>query len=265
MSQDKPHIDKLLRDLQERAKELNCLYRVEELLNQAAADGDLEPLFKAVVSTIPDGWQYPECCQAAILYQGRRFETPGFVETEWRQTAEIWIHDATVGEIIVSYCREVPLSQDGVFLKEEEKLIRTIADRLAHTILHKQLKNVSQEWERMQAELAKQKGSEWIAIVDMLRKTDRQAFLYISQKMQHHLCWNGVESAEELLKTGGLSSRALMEEANSPSQRGDIGRPHGVVQPGFPHRGRALQQRPHPGLHPAVDSGGPVQVSHARH
>ena len=222
MSLEKSKIDKLLRDLQERAKELNCLYRVEELLNQAAADGDLEPLFKAVVATIPEGWQYPECCQAAILYQGRRYETPGYVETEWTQKAEIWIHDNTVGEIIVSYCREVPLSQDGVFLKEEEKLIRTIADRLAHTIFHRQLKDRSQEWEHMQSELARQKGSEWIAIVDMLRKTDRQAFLYISQKMQHHLCWNGVEAAERLFKNGGMSSRALMEEANSPSQRGTL-------------------------------------------
>ena len=34
MNRDEPQVAAILHELQERAKELNCLYRVDELLNQ---------------------------------------------------------------------------------------------------------------------------------------------------------------------------------------------------------------------------------------
>ena len=61
---DKP-IDRILHDLQERAKELNCLYRVDELLGREEAT--LDDVLGEVIRTIPAGWQFPDVCVARIV------------------------------------------------------------------------------------------------------------------------------------------------------------------------------------------------------
>jgi len=53
-------IDELLGPLQERAKELRCLYRVTEALGRI--DAPLDEVFANVLSAIPEGWQYPRVC-----------------------------------------------------------------------------------------------------------------------------------------------------------------------------------------------------------
>ena len=66
MSRDETQVATILRELQERAKELNCLYRVDELLNQP--EFPLEMVFRGIVEILPPGWQYPHDCQARISY-----------------------------------------------------------------------------------------------------------------------------------------------------------------------------------------------------
>jgi len=56
-------VDRLLHDLRERAKELNCLYEVQEILG--APGITIEEIFRRVIEALPPGWQYPDICQAA--------------------------------------------------------------------------------------------------------------------------------------------------------------------------------------------------------
>ena len=49
-------VSDILQSLHERAKELNCLYRVEGIINRE--DLSLEEIFRGVVEVIPSGWQY---------------------------------------------------------------------------------------------------------------------------------------------------------------------------------------------------------------
>jgi pyruvate,water dikinase len=51
-------IDKLLHDMRERAKELNCLYQVEELLSMTHLP--LEDIFAQVIKAVPPGYQFPD-------------------------------------------------------------------------------------------------------------------------------------------------------------------------------------------------------------
>jgi nitrate/nitrite-specific signal transduction histidine kinase len=80
-------VDNLINDLQERAKELNCLYKIEELLNNA--DAELSELFAGVIEIIPAGWQFPEICQVKIEYEDQVYISTGFRETPWIQSADI--------------------------------------------------------------------------------------------------------------------------------------------------------------------------------
>ena len=56
--------NKLLEALQERAKELNCLYRVDEVLSRSEAQED--DVYRDLLEIIPPGWQYPVVCKARI-------------------------------------------------------------------------------------------------------------------------------------------------------------------------------------------------------
>ena len=218
MSENKP-MDNLLRDLQERAKELNCLYMVEEVLNDTR--DDLDSMFNGLIHVIPDGWQYPEYCQVKFEYQGQSWHTPEYTETPWHQVADIVVQEKSIGRITVSYREEVPASESGVFLKEETRLINSIADRIGHAVLHQELKEVYQEWS--QAGDISKRQDQWQVIVDLLQKTDKKLFIYLSHKMLHYLCWNGVESAKELLQsfsgTQRLEDSELLEDENRPQAK----------------------------------------------
>ena len=117
----------LVAELQERAKELNCLYRVEELLGLPSRP--LDEVFRGTVEAIPPGWQYPDICVARIAIDGRTYTSPNFTETEWTQRGVIRAGDNAIGLVEVFYTKEMPEWDDGPFLKEEARLIGTIADR----------------------------------------------------------------------------------------------------------------------------------------
>ncbi len=64
----------LFSTLHERAKELNCLYNVEEILSNFHLS--LEEVFRRAIKVIPPGWQYPEYCQVQILYGSEVYASP---------------------------------------------------------------------------------------------------------------------------------------------------------------------------------------------
>jgi pyruvate,water dikinase len=186
-------VDKLIVDLKERAKELNCLYEVEEIMSKPNLA--LEDIFRKIVHTLPAGWQYPDACQARITYGDFEVQTEGYRDSPWVQHADILVQDEVVGRISVCYTEERPLADEGPFLKEERKLINTVADRLKHRILHTNLKTI---FERQ-----KLKGAphgEWAVILDLLRRTDPKLLTRISRKMLNHLTWAGFEKAHRILE-----------------------------------------------------------------
>jgi len=215
------HLDMLLDSLRERAKELNCFYRIEELLSQS--DMDLEKMFLEILKIIPSGWQYPEICQAKIVYNTKVFAPPDYAEPVEEMKTDIVIQGLVVGKLIVSYREGVPRTDEGFFLNEEKKLLHTIANRIAQTILYRRMKSTSNEWDRMKKALEHEDGNEWVAIVNMLMQSDRNLFIYLSRKMLHYLHWNGIEQAGDLLmksEVGGAKDDR--EDMNRPSKRETI-------------------------------------------
>jgi hypothetical protein len=202
-------IDHLLRDLQERAKELNCLYRVEELLKQSS-DMTLEDLFTEIVKILPSGWRFPDLCQVSISYKTKKITTTNYLETPWSLEAPIVVQGNPVGSLRVSYSREIPATKSGYFLKEESRLINTVADRIGHTILHRELSKVFIKWEDIKHDLGRQPLARWRVVMDTLRKSDKKLFIYIAQKMLRNLCVIGVEEANQFLKA--MDKNRAMEE-----------------------------------------------------
>ena len=191
--QNKP-LDRLMYELKERAKELNCLYNVQELLNEPNAT--LGDICRGIVAVIPPGWQYPDVCQAKITLHDSVYQSPGFVETPWLQYADINVQEETLGQITVYYIEDRPDEDEGPFLKEERKLINTIAEQFGLHILHRQLRVVFDEKKNIGLE----RKSEWWVIIELLKRTDPKLLMRISRKMINYLYWKEVKEAQQLLE-----------------------------------------------------------------
>ncbi|HNQ83417.1 MAG TPA: nucleotidyltransferase domain-containing protein [Bacteroidales bacterium] len=127
-----------LNKLNERAKELKCIYQVCEALRDEKAD--LIKVFKSILDSIPPGYQYPTVCEARINFEGKQYSSTDFKETEWIQRAEIVIDNHISGEIQVCYIQDVFEPNRRIFLPEEQKLLNTIADHLSRYIFQRRLK-----------------------------------------------------------------------------------------------------------------------------
>jgi predicted nucleotidyltransferase len=126
-----------LSKLNERAKELRCIYQVCEALKDE--DAELIAVFKKMLEAIPPGYQYPTVCEARIILEGKQYASADFQETQWMQKAEIVIDNHISGELQVCYLQDV-FETKMIFLPEEQKLLNAIADHLSRFIFHRRLK-----------------------------------------------------------------------------------------------------------------------------
>jgi len=208
-------LNEIMRALQERAKELNCLYHVGEILH--ATDRPLEEQLHAVMEALPSGFQFPAHCEARIRIRGAAIQRPDFVETPWVLSAPIRIQGERVGEVAVHYTEHVPNADEGPFLADERKLIDAVADRLAQTIQDRDLTAV---FEQIQQGSAAPR-EDWRIVLDLLRRTDQQLYRRIARKMLNRLSWSGIDDAKDLLRR--LAGPALEEgetlDENRPSPR----------------------------------------------
>lgn len=203
-NENKP-IDSIVLQLQERTKELNCLYTIEDSLNRSEIS--LRQAFHTVINAIPSGFQYSDICKAKLIYGDIVYQTSEFEETPWVLSTDIVVQENVVGKILVYYTKEVPMVEGSPFHKEEKKLLNTIAERLGHFILHQKLKNVFDELQNARQVAGQTIRGEWKIVLDMIRKTDPNLFMSLMRKLLHLLCWKGIEEAELLMKHSNISRR----------------------------------------------------------
>ncbi|GAH70106.1 unnamed protein product, partial [marine sediment metagenome] len=102
-------------DLNERVKELECLYGIAMI---AARPGvTLDTVYQEVANLIPQGWQYPDITCARVTIDGKEFKTPNYRETAWKQAGDIIVDDQQIGTVEVSYLEEKPERDEGPFQK----------------------------------------------------------------------------------------------------------------------------------------------------
>lgn len=210
-TQEKPIRD-LFHSLKERAKELSCIYQLEEILHDKSVP--LESIFWKVIEIVPGSFYYANQCRVRIVHNGKVYQSPDFRESSQYLRAEIEVEKDTAGLLEVAYPQIMPGLDEGPFLKEEKQLINTIARRLGQTILHRQLDLLFQSVDVNAANLQPpQPGSAELGLVlEMLRLTDRDLLLKISRRMLNYLCYLGVEEARRLLAATGDSLFDLVQE-----------------------------------------------------
>jgi pyruvate,water dikinase len=225
----------ILKDLHERAKELNCLYQIEELASDP--ERSLEEVLAGTLNAIPPGWQYPDVCRVRIVCDGRVYQSSDFRQSAWVQRAPICVQGESVGAVEVYYIEELPLVDEGPFLKEERRLIGIIAERLASCVTHHKLVEAMAAWKATERNITKHTMRDWSVILDLLRRTDQALLLRVARKMVNHLCWSGVKEADTLLRNFGASgateTQSLLMEANRPCAIDDGPTPDTLVDEAF--------------------------------
>lgn len=119
--------------LQERIKELNCLYAIAQISERDI--GSIEDFLKDVVEILPPSWQYPAIACARISFREQTFKTKDFAMTKWTQSAKILFYNEPAGEVTVCYREERPPAYDGPFLREERTLLDAVAERIGATAM----------------------------------------------------------------------------------------------------------------------------------
>jgi pyruvate,water dikinase len=221
MIYEKHTMKQLISSLQERAKELNCLYKIEELMN--APDANLDTVCNGTIEAIPPGWQYPDICVSKISIEGKTWISNEFAETPWELSADIKIQDKIIGKISVYYTKPMPTFDYGPFLKEEKKLVGTIAERLGHFVMYHKMKHMFSELDTAKKDISRRRKMEWQVVLDLLKQTDKNLYYTVSHKMLNYLCWSGVSEAEELRHYTGTDRSSddheLKADTNRPHQK----------------------------------------------
>jgi len=121
--------EELEAQLRERIKELDCLYRLTNLIEQH--EDSLDKILQKTVALLPISWQYPEIACARIRYREQVFKSNNFKGSQWRQKSPIVIAGRQEGMVEVRYLKKKPEQDEGPFLKEERKLIDAVSNRIA--------------------------------------------------------------------------------------------------------------------------------------
>ena len=133
--QAQEELQKSMSELDERVKQLNCLFEISRLVEKRKLT--LDEILQAIVDLIPPAWQYPDITCAKINFKGEEVKTRNFKETIWQQTCDIIVHGVQIGNLVVGYLAERPECDEGFFLQEEKALLDAIAERVGRIIERK--------------------------------------------------------------------------------------------------------------------------------
>jgi len=182
--------------LNERIKELDCLYGISNLVETPGIS--LEEILLGTANLIPDAWQYPESTCARITLDGQEFRTDTWVENDWMQSGEILIHGHKAGALEVGFLEAQPERDEGPFLKEERALLNAITQRLGRIV------------ERMRAEMQLRKLSRAVeqSQVSVVITDDQGTIEYVNPGFEHLTGYSVAESLgnkPSIVKSGAHS------------------------------------------------------------
>lgn len=187
-------------DLVERAKELECLYLIEETLTSDSLTHSLHKL----TSIIPMGFRNTFNCVVEIKFDEQIIGPKAITKYGDVLESAIIVNGQNRGYIKVMYPKHTFPENDIIFLDYEIRLLNTISRRISEAIMKIdsfQLYNYRNRWE---------------AILDLLQKTDHEILLYVCEKMLALMAGINPNMVENIYTEMDLVSYNLSNEVNFP-------------------------------------------------
>ncbi len=116
------------RELHQRLLHLNCLYGLSKIINRQVIP--LAQIFQQTVCLIRESFRYPRTMSVRIIFYGIRYEGDDFQKSEHSRNAPIKVNDKDAGMIEVYYLGNQVKNPEAMFTKEEDDLLRAVAEWL---------------------------------------------------------------------------------------------------------------------------------------
>lgn len=199
--------------LEERVKELRCLYQIARTFERR--DARLDELVKETVDLIPSAWQYPEIAWARIAIESVEATSPLHREGPWVQECPVIVYGRPQGSVSVGYIEERPAADEGPFLAEERNLLNTIAQllgeiterKLAETLLREN----QQKLRRLAAEVSLSEQRERRRIAEALHDRIGQSLALVKLHLGVAIQRADGDAAETLQKIRDLVAQVITE------------------------------------------------------
>jgi hypothetical protein len=152
-SADKEELEQISHKLRGRIKELNCLYDISSF--REGNDFSLDGLLQEMVDFIPPACQQSEITCARIIFDDYEFTTKNFLDTNWKKSFSITVHNKQIGFLEVCRLEKKPELEKGLFLEEEKSLIGAIVESISRI--------VEREWAEVEIRKCRKKIEELIS------------------------------------------------------------------------------------------------------
>ncbi|MDR2011379.1 MAG: Crp/Fnr family transcriptional regulator [Bacteroidales bacterium] len=137
MYNQKDNIESIVKSLNERKKELECIYKIDFVLKDF--DNDLKSVLLQIVDIVPIGWRYSDICKIKISVYDVEAASKDFKKSELKLSAPLFVDEIQVGELMLCYIKPVR-AEKGVFLEEENRLFQTIVEKINQYLSFRKLK-----------------------------------------------------------------------------------------------------------------------------
>lgn len=117
-------------ELQERVKELSCLYDISSIIR--THEGEVSLTLERIAEVLKQAWRYSEDVVVALELGDFQYSTGALPEKNVSQEATISIFEEKRGNIRVFYLS--PKYDTSAFLVEEYKLLKKVSDEIASFI-----------------------------------------------------------------------------------------------------------------------------------
>ena len=117
--------------LEERVKELNCLYNVASYLS---SDEPLPVILQKIADIVPPSLQYPEISRCRLTIDTEEYTSSDFTTSDWVLSQDIVVDNLTVGKIEFFYTENMGTIDEDPWMNEERALINSLANKIAHQI-----------------------------------------------------------------------------------------------------------------------------------
>ncbi len=115
--------------LNERVKELTCLYAIAQIANSVATP--LPRALQSVVEMLPSAWQHPDRAWASIALDASEFSSPGGRAAGPRQSSPIVVRGTRRGVVQVGYRTPAAGGAPCALLDEEQRLLEEVARQIS--------------------------------------------------------------------------------------------------------------------------------------
>lgn len=124
--------EQLLFNLQERNKELRCLYKVSQLI--ADQSNTIEDVVRGTINVVRNSMQHPDFTHVRISLDSGLFNSDEFKESEWKMSSDIITAEGKLGELMIYLDARAVTTEEDPFSEEEHKLVDALGKQLGNMI-----------------------------------------------------------------------------------------------------------------------------------